>query len=159
MRDSNTRRFDRFWVGILPSSESPKAILFLCVANSARSQIAEAIARSLAPQGTRVFSAGSQPASTVHPLAARVLEEIGISIGDQRPKSIDEIDLDAIDAVYTLCAEEVCPVFPREVRKAHWALPDPAAVDADPDACLDAFRSVRDELRTRIGRLFASGPA
>ena len=88
----------------------PRHILFLCVANSARSQMAEGIARSLAPPGVKVSSAGSSPAS-VRPQAIRALKEIGIDISGHRSKGLDSIDAGSVDAVITLCAEEVCPVF------------------------------------------------
>jgi len=130
---------------------APAQILFLCVANSARSQIAEGIARSLAPAGVRVLSAGSQPAE-VRPEARQVLEEIGIDASGQRAKGMDEIDLDAVDAVVTLCSDEICPFFPRPVPQLHWALPDPAAVEGA--GRLEAFREVRDELRKRLASLF-----
>src|SRR5512144_2162683 len=96
-------------------------ILFLCVANSARSQMAEGLARHLFGDRVQVRSAGSA-AWRVSPYAVRVLEEIGIDISRQWSKSTDEIDLDAIDLVITLCADEVCPVFPRPVERLHWPL-------------------------------------
>ena len=104
----------------------PRHILFLCVANSARSQMAEGIARSLAPQGVKVSSAGSSPAS-VHPKAIQVLKEIGIDISGHRSKGLDSIDAGSVDAVITLCAEEICPVFLGKAVRVHWGLPDPAA--------------------------------
>ena len=73
--------------------------------------MAEGIARSLAPRGVKVSSAGSSPAS-VHPQAIRVLKEIGIDISGHRSKGLDSIGTGSVDAVITLCAEEVCPVFP-----------------------------------------------
>ncbi len=136
------------------------SILFLCVANSARSQIAEGLARRLAPPGTRVFSAGSEP-GVVHPLAVRALAEVGIDASAHRSKGLDAVPLAEIDLVVTLCAEEVCPVFPRPVRREHWPLPDPARVAGDEAARLAAFRAVRDDLAGRIAGLFgqASGGA
>ncbi len=131
----------------------PRHVLFLCVANSARSQMAEGIARSLAPAGTRVSSAGSRP-SKVNPLAIRALDEIGIDIRGQRSKGVDEIDAGTVDAVVTLCAEEVCPVFLGKAMRVHWGLPDPAAVP-DGEAALDSFREVRDELLRRLSVVFA----
>ena len=128
---------------------SPRHILFLCVANSARSQMAEGIARSLASPGVTVSSAGSRP-SRVNPLAIRALDEIGIDIRGQRSKSVDSVSPDGIDAVITLCAEEVCPVFLGEARRIHWGLPDPADPGATEQAQLQAFRAVRDELRRRL---------
>ena len=131
----------------------PRGVLFLCVANSARSQLAEGIARSLAPPGVTVLSAGSEP-SSVRPEAIQALSEIGIDITGHRSKSVDTIDRAAVDTVITLCADEVCPAYLAPARRAHWGLPDPAAVEG-PDR-LDAFRAARDELRTRLALLFHS---
>ena len=115
--------------------------------------MAEGIARSLAPQGVKVSSAGSSPAS-VHPQAIRVLKEIGIDISGHRSKGLDSIDAGSVDAVITLCAEEVCPVFLGKAVRVHWGLPDPAAVTGTEETRLNAFRSVRDELRHRLKVLF-----
>lgn len=134
---------------------SPRHVLFLCVANSARSQMAEGIARSLAPATVKISSAGSRP-SKVNPFAIRALDEIGIDIRGHRSKSVDEIDPAGVDAVITLCAEEVCPVFLGKARRFHWGLPDPAGASADDAQQLQAFRNVRDELRRRLSVLFAS---
>jgi arsenate reductase len=132
-----------------------KAVLFLCVANSARSQMAEAIARRLAPPGVAVFSAGSAP-SSVNPLAVRVLAEVGLDASGQHSKGLDAIPLDAIDTVVTLCAEEVCPVFPGKVERVHWPLTDPAAAEGTEAQRLEAFRGTRDELQRRLASLFSS---
>lgn len=126
-----------------------RGVLFLCVANSARSQMAEGIARHLAGDRLRVQSAGSAP-SRVNPLAVRALAEIGIDISRQRSKAVEEIDAATVDTVVTLCAEEVCPVYLGEARRLHWPLPDPAAHGASEEAALELFRSVRDALRRRI---------
>ncbi len=135
-------------------SARPRHILFLCVANSARSQMAEGIARSLAPAGVTVSSAGSQP-SRVNPLAIRALDEIGIDIRGHRSKAVDTVDPSDVDVVITLCAEEVCPVFLGEARRIHWGLPDPAHAGGTEDERLQAFREVRDELRRRLAVVFA----
>jgi arsenate reductase len=131
-----------------------KGVLFLCVGNSARSQMAEGIARSLAPAGTKIWSAGSRP-TTVRPEAIAVLKEIGIDISGQRAKAVAEIPADEVDTVITLCGEEECPVFLGKATRLHWGLPDPAAVGGSEAERLDAFRKVRDELRRRIGDFFA----
>jgi arsenate reductase len=128
-----------------------RGLLFLCVANSARSQMAEGIARQLAGDALRVQSAGSQP-SRVNPLAAAALAEIGIDSSTQRSKSVDEIDPATVDTVITLCAEEVCPVFLGAARRLHWPLPDPAGHAESAAASLERFRAVRDELRSRLAR-------
>lgn len=126
-----------------------RGLLFLCVANSARSQMAEGIARQLAGDRLRVQSAGSAP-SRVNPLAATALAEIGIDSSTQRSKSVEEIDPATVDTVITLCAEEVCPVFLGAARRLHWPLPDPAGHAEPETASLERFRAVRDELRSRL---------
>jgi len=131
----------------------PRHILFLCVQNSARSQLAEGVARFLAPPGMTVSSAGSSPAF-VRPQAIQVLKEIGIDISGNRSKAIEEIDSGSVDAVITLCAEEVCPVFLGDAVRLHWSLPDPAKAPGDDEARLNAFRATRDELFRRLKLLF-----
>ncbi len=133
---------------------APRHILFLCVANSARSQMAEGIARSLAPAGATISSAGSKP-SRVNPLAIRALDEIGLDIRGHTSKSVDDISPHGVDAVITLCAEEVCPVFLGKAHRLHWALPDPAGAGSTQEEQLQAFRDVRDELRRRLAIVFA----
>jgi thioredoxin type arsenate reductase len=130
-----------------------KGILFLCVANSARSQMAEGIARSLAPEGLKVMSAGSHPTQVCFEAIA-VLKEIGIDISEQRSKNVSEIPPSNVDTVITLCAEEECPVFLGNAEHLHWGLPDPAAAGGTEEARLNGFREVRDELRRRIAGFF-----
>lgn len=130
-----------------------RTILFLCVANSARSQMAEGLARSLAPEGTEVLSAGSIPAR-VNPYAIEVMSELGIDLSTHRSKSVDDIPAERVSTVITLCAEEVCPVFPGAVEKLHWPLPDPASTIGSKDDILEAFRSVRDQIRERLSGYF-----
>jgi protein-tyrosine-phosphatase len=126
-----------------------RGILFLCVANSARSQMAEGIARSVAPPGLRVWSAGSRP-TRVRPEAVAVLREIGIDISLHRSKAVAEIPASEVDTVITLCAEEECPLFLGRATRLHWSLPDPAAVAGSDEDRLAAFRRTRDELQRRI---------
>ena len=137
-------------------AKHPRHILFLCVANSSRSQIAEGIARSIAPPEVKVSSAGSSP-SSVRPQAIQVLREIGIDISGHRSKGLDSIDAGSVDTVITLCAEEVCPVFLGKADRVYWGLPDPAAVTGTEETRLNAFRSVRDELLRRLKVLFGQG--
>ncbi len=134
---------------------APRHLLFLCVANSARSQMAEGIARSLAPAGVTISSAGSAP-TRLNPLAVRALAEIGLDIGGQHSKSVEDIPPDGVEAVVTLCAEEVCPVFLGKARRIHWGLPDPAGRGATEEAQLQSFRDVRDELRRRLAVVFGA---
>lgn len=131
-----------------------RGILFLCVANSARSQMAEGLARHLLGGEVAVLSAGSAPGG-VNPHAVAVMAELGIDISGQRSKAIEDIDLDAVDLVVTLCAEEVCPVLPGKVRRLHWPIADPAAGDgsAAPEAARARFRAARDEIRARLEAL------
>jgi len=115
--------------------------------------MAEGIARSLAPPGVKVWSAGSKP-TRVRPEAIAVLAEIGIDISGHRSKAVSEIPAADVDTVITLCGEEECPVFLGNARRLHWGLPDPAAVEGPEAVRLEAFRRVRDDLRRRIAALF-----
>ncbi|MBK7772431.1 MAG: arsenate reductase ArsC [bacterium] len=134
-------------------AQDRRGYLFLCVANSARSQLAEGIARALAPAHVTVMSAGSQP-TRVRPEALAVLAEIGIDGGGQRSKNVAEIDPATVDTVITLCGEEECPVFLGAAARLHWGLPDPAGAGGDDAARLGAFRNVRDELQRRLAVVF-----
>jgi arsenate reductase (thioredoxin) len=129
----------------------PPHLLFLCVANSARSQIAEGLARSLFGSRAVVESAGSQP-TRVNPYAIEVMTEIGIDLGTHRSKSVQDIDPSTIDVVITLCAEEVCPVFHGNVTRLHWPFPDPASNDPalGRDDLLARFRTARDAIRAKL---------
>ena len=131
----------------------PRGLLFLCVANSARSQMAEGIARTLAPTGVTVWSAGSNP-TRVRPEAIAVLAEIGIDISQYRSKDVSEIPASDVDTVITLCGEEECPAFLGRARRLHWGLPDPAGVEGSEADRLEAFRRTRDELRRRLEVVF-----
>jgi protein-tyrosine-phosphatase/catechol 2,3-dioxygenase-like lactoylglutathione lyase family enzyme len=132
------------------------SVLFLCVANSARSQMAEGLARALFGDAVRVQSAGSQP-SRVNPFAIAALQDLGLDITTQHSKSVDDIDPGSVDLVITLCAEEVCPVFLSRAARMHWPLQDP---DRKHEALTDAqrlqhFCDTRDQLRTRLAVLAA----
>ena len=133
-------------------SLAPSHVLFLCVANSARSQMAEGLARAMAPDGVKISSAGSAP-TRVRPQAIAALEEEGIDISHHESIGVDDVER-PVDAVITLCAEEVCPVWLEKAWRLHWGLPDPAGASEDPDEEMEAFRSVRDELRRRFEVLF-----
>jgi len=129
-------------------------VLFMCVANSARSQLAEGLARRLAPPGVEVASAGSEP-GRVRPEAVAVLAERGIDASTQTSKGLAAIDTERVTHVVTLCAEEVCPVFLGDVERLHWPQPDPAAATGDDEARLAAFRATRDALEARLREWFA----
>jgi arsenate reductase len=129
-------------------------VLFVCVGNSARSQLAEAIARHLAPNH-EFWSAGSRP-SHVRPQVRTVCDEAGIDASQLIAKHIHQVPLDEVDLVVTLCAETECPVLPISTPIKAWPLPDPAAA---PDHELDeAFRATRDELLRRLPRLLQTLP-
>ena len=135
-----------------PDPSIPRTVVFLCVANSARSQLAEGLARRIAPAGTIVLSAGSNP-WRVHPMAVRVLGEVGIDISGARSKGMDEIHLERADLVVTLCTEEVCPMVPAAVRRLHWPLKDPAEAWGEEEMLL-RFRETRDLLAVKLADLF-----
>ena len=126
-------------------------ILFVCVANSARSQMAEGLARSLYGSKAVVASAGSKP-SRVNAYAIEVMRELGLDLGSHRSKSVEDVDAKDVDVVITLCAEEVCPVFLGNVRRLHWPIPDPASDDASlgRDEMLRRFRTARDAIREKL---------
>jgi thioredoxin type arsenate reductase len=128
-----------------------KRILFLCVANSARSQMAEGLARRLLGPAVEIASAGSHP-STVNPLAIEAMAEIGIDISGHASTSVADVDPAAVDLVITLCAEEVCPVLLGQVRRLHWPIADPAggASLTPREEMLARFRTARDQIRSRI---------
>jgi arsenate reductase (thioredoxin) len=137
--------------------KSQPGILFLCVANSARSQLAEGLARTMFGDRASIQSAGSQP-SRVNPYAIEVMKEIGIDLASHASKSVDAIDPSTIDVVITLCAEEVCPVFLSQARRLHWPIPDPATTDPSltRDELLHRFRTARDTIRAKLEQFAAS---
>jgi arsenate reductase len=115
-------------------------VLFLCTANAARSQMAEALLRHLARDRFEVWSAGTRP-GPVRPEAIEVMREIGIDISGHRSKSIDDLAGETFDRVITLCddARENCPVFPGGGSREHRAFEDPRGIEG--------FRRVRDAIR------------
>lgn len=135
-----------------------KSLLFLCVANSARSQMAEGLARHMTASGEfgawQVYSAGSAPGS-IHPLAVEALAEINISAEGQHSKGLADLDraVEDIDTVITLCKEEHCPVLPATVTVLRWTLPDPAG----DGATLASFRQIRDQIQARLEGFFKDG--
>jgi arsenate reductase len=122
-------------------------ILFLCVANSARSQMAEGLARALLPASVEVASAGSAPGH-LHPLAVEAMAEVGIDISSHRSKPLEEVAPETTDLIVPLCAEEVCPFVPGPVHRQHWPLADPVAADD-----IAAFRAARDRIKKHIDEL------
>ena len=128
-----------------------QSLLFLCVANSARSQMAEGLARKLFGARVQVQSAGSKP-SRVNPYAIEVMKELGVDLAAHHSKSVDSIDPATVDTVITLCAEEVCPVFLGKATRLHWPIADPASSDPtlSRDQMLERFRTARDTIRRML---------
>jgi len=135
-----------------------KRVLFLCTSNSCRSQMAEALVNHDLGDQFEAFSAGTDPA-TPHPLAIRVLAEIGIDHSLARSKSMDEYAGQAFDFVITLCdsANETCPLFFGGVRRAHLGFDDPAKAEGTEEEKLAVFRRVRDEIRTQVEAFLTQG--
>jgi protein-tyrosine-phosphatase/catechol 2,3-dioxygenase-like lactoylglutathione lyase family enzyme len=145
--------------------KTDKTILFLCVANSARSQMAEGLARKLFGSRITVQSAGSEP-SQVNPYAIEVMREVGVELSAHHSKSVQTIDATTVGTVITLCAEEVCPVFLGKARLLHWPINDPASKDSSipREDMLTRFRTARDQIQARLEVLDAlldlpEGPA
>lgn len=129
-------------------------VLFLCVANSARSQMAEGLGRALLGDDVEVASAGSVP-TQVNPLAIEAMAETGIDITAHHSKCVDDMDLQSFDLVITLCADEVCPMLPPRVKRLHWPIADPAGVGKTHEEGLAAFRTAREQIRGRMQILAA----
>jgi len=143
-----------------PVDQRPRGILFLCTANSCRSQMAEGFARHLALDGIEIFSAGTLP-KAIHALAVRVMKEAGIDISGQRAKGIEAIPIETIDLLITLCgeAEEACPALAAKVERQHWPLPDPALAPGTEEEQLKIFREVRDQIRRHVEDLMLKDKA
>lgn len=132
----------------------PTYILFLCVANSARSQLAEGLAKSIFGDSAAIQSAGSEPSGKVQPWAIEVLKEDGIDISKNWSKSMEQLSLEFLmnlEYVITLCAEEVCPLLPSKAKRLHWPIQDPAHAPEDQKA--EAFRHAKNEIRKRLEML------
>ncbi len=126
-------------------------VLFLCTHNSARSQMAEGLLRKIAGDQVEVFSAGSEP-SPIHPLAIKIMSEIGVDLNRQRPKHFNEFVGQHFDYIVTVCdrVREVCPVFPGDPEQIHWSFPDPVAVEGDKEKQRKAFADTVNQLTIRI---------
>ena len=132
-------------------------ILFLCVGNSARSQMAEGIAKTILGKTHNIKSAGSQPTGIVHPNAVLAMKEIDIDISNQSSKSIDDLEeefLENLDFIITLCSEEVCPIMQNNAKKIHWMNEDPANKNFSDIQSKAAFIKVRNNLFNLIKKFF-----
>jgi arsenate reductase len=128
-----------------------RRVLFLCTHNSARSQMAEGLLRSLGGDSFEVYSAGTE-ATFVRPLAIKAMAELGIDISGQHSKTLDRYLNEPFDEVITVCdtAAETCPVFPEATRRRNWSLEDPSQATGTEKEQLAVYRRVRDELRANI---------
>ena len=128
-------------------------ILFMCVANSARSQLAEGLAKKIFGNEAWVESAGSEP-KYVNPVAKEVLNEVGIDISDYRSKSFEDLKPEFIvdlDYIITLCAEEVCPVMAsKTAKRLHWPFADPAGKTNVYEEQLELFRTTMAQIESKI---------
>lgn len=133
-------------------------ILILCTGNSCRSHLAEGILQKALGEAYHVRSAGSKPAGYVHPLAIRVMQEIGIDITDHHSKHLEEFLKQPVETVITVCgnADQACPVFPGQVNRYHWGFEDPAHATGTPEEKLAVFRRVRDEIQ-QVFEAYAAG--
>jgi arsenate reductase (thioredoxin) len=132
----------------MPTNDKP-SVLFLCVHNAGRSQMAAAWLNHLAGDRVDVFSGGSEPASTVNPAAIEAMAEVGIDIGAEFPKPWTDEIVQAADVVVTMGCGDSCPLFPGK-RYEDWTLDDPAGQD------VDAVRPIRDDIRDRVRALLDS---
>ena len=130
------------------SERRRKRVLFVCVENSNRSQMAEAFARILAPELLEPHSAGSRPSGRVNPRAVRALAELGYDLGTHVSKSLDDVPQDGYDFVITMGCGDACPHIPAEARR-DWDLVDPRDLEAE------AFNEVRDDIAGRVRALVA----
>ena len=131
-------------------------VLILCTGNSCRSQIAEGLLRQMFP-AWEIFSAGTDPADRVHPLAVEAMKEIGIDISSHYPKYVDRFISQSFDYVLTVCdsARETCPVFTGQVRhRLHNDFFDPALATGTREERMQVFRSVRDEIYLWLKEIF-----
>jgi arsenate reductase len=140
-------------------SEHNKAvILILCTGNSCRSHLAEGILQKAMGVRAVVAIAGSRPAGYVHPLAIKVMAEIGIDISGHASKGLNDFLHQNVETVITVCgnANQACPVFPGQVNRHHWPFEDPAHAEGTEEQKLAVFRRVRDEIR-RVFEAYAAG--
>jgi arsenate reductase (thioredoxin) len=130
-----------------------RRVLFVCTHNSARSQMAEALLRTLGGERFEAFSAGTE-ATHVRPQAVRAMAELGIDISSQQSKTLDGYLEQPFDAVITVCdnANETCPVFFGARHRLHWSFPDPSKAEGSQEQQLEVYREVRDGIRARIER-------
>jgi arsenate reductase (thioredoxin) len=137
---------------------STPQILVLCTGNSCRSHLAEGLLRRALGPGYTVASAGSKPAGYVHPLAIRVMAEVGIDLSGHTSKHLDEFLTQGVETVITVCgnADQVCPMFPGQLNRHHFPFVDPAHAEGTEEEQLAVFREVRDGIAAVFGA-YAAG--
>tara|TARA_R110002051_G_scaffold73575_6_gene133677 strand:+ start:396 stop:1304 length:909 start_codon:yes stop_codon:yes gene_type:complete len=153
---SHTSRFAADRLGALPEADpatpaAPTDVLFVCVQNAGRSQLAAAILRSLAGDRVRVLTAGSQPSESINPKIVAALDEIGVSVDGEYPKPLTDEVVRGADVVVTMGCGDACPIYPGR-RYLDWELPDPAGM------AMDGVRAVRDDIDARVRELLRSLP-
>jgi len=133
-------------------------ILILCTGNSCRSHLAEGFLQKALGDDFNVQSAGSKPAGYVHPLAIRVMQEVGVNIASHRSKHLGEFLKQAVETVITVCgnADQACPMFPGQINRYHWGFEDPAHATGTEEERLAVFRRVRDEIK-KVFEAYAAG--
>ena len=138
--------------------DSKPTVLILCTGNSCRSHIGEAFLRASAGDLVDAQSAGGKPTGFVHPLAIKVMAEIGLDISGHRSKHLNEFLNKPIRTVITVCGnmDQGCPIFPGQVNRHHWPFDDPAKATGTDAEVLACFRRVRDEMR-RVFEAYAAG--
>lgn len=139
-------------------SKVKPTVLILCTGNSCRSHLAEGILRAAAGGMLNVQSAGSKPAGYVHPLAIKVMKEIGIDISSHHSKHMNEFLSQPVETVITVCgnADQSCPMFPGQVSRHHWGFCDPAHATGTEEEKVAVFRKVRDEIKM-VFEAYAAG--
>lgn len=140
-----------------PNANGQRRVLFLCVHNSARSQMAEGLLRARAGESFEVHSAGNE-ATAVRPLAIRAMAELDIDISGQHSKSVAEYAGERFDYAITVCddAKEACPYFPGARKQLHWRFDDPSGVSGSDEERMAVYRRVRNEISAAIDEFVAT---
>ena len=133
-------------------------VLILCTGNSCRSHMAEGVLRAATDDLIDVHSAGSKPAGYVHPLAIKVMGEIGLDISSHSSKHMNDYLTRKVSTVITVCgnADQACPMYPGQVSRYHWGFDDPAHAKGTAEQILAEFRRVRDEIK-HVFEAYAAG--
>ena len=134
-------------------SQRRNGLLFLCDGSATQSQMAEGFARYIGPSDMLYYSACLAPGA-MHPDAVKAMREMGIDISRYPVMRLEDIPLETVSTVITLCAEEACPALPRGIAHLSWPMPDPADQVQDEEDLLQGYRRVRDLIRELVSRLF-----